>query len=116
MAVCACPSSPQTVACRCKDVWWIQSVYVAPPARRRGHFKALYAHVRAEAVAQGAAGLRLYAGTQDLDNCRSVLLPPPQCSRLSCACADNTNVTAHATYEKLGMSGDHYRVFEDMFA
>lgn len=70
-------------------VWWIQSVYVVPGARRRGVFSALYQHVRAAAVAEGAGGLRLYA--------------------------DNTNGRAHETYRALGMNGDHYRVFEDMF-
>jgi len=44
------------------NMWWIQSVYVSPHARRRGHFKLLYAHVRNEAMKAGAAGLRLYAG------------------------------------------------------
>jgi predicted GNAT family acetyltransferase len=45
--------------------------------------------VRREALAAGAGGLRLYA--------------------------DTTNMTAHAVYAALGMNGDHYRVFEDMF-
>lgn len=70
-------------------VWWMQSVYVVPEARRRGIFSTLYRHVRAAAVAEGAGGLRLYA--------------------------DNTNGRAHETYRALGMNGDHYRVFEDMF-
>ena len=70
-------------------VWWIQSVYVAPPMRRRGVLKALYAHVRQEAQAAGVGGLRLYV--------------------------DNTNTRAQAVYAALGMKGDHYRVFEDMF-
>jgi RimJ/RimL family protein N-acetyltransferase len=52
-------------------------------------FGALYAHVRAAAIAEGAGGLRLYA--------------------------DNTNARAHRVYEALGMRGDHYRVFEEMF-
>jgi GNAT superfamily N-acetyltransferase len=69
-------------------VWWIQSVYCTPAARNKGHFKRLYAHVRAEAQAQGAAGLRLYA--------------------------DDANTSAHAAYTRLGMSS-HYKVFEDMF-
>jgi GNAT superfamily N-acetyltransferase len=42
-------------------VWWIQSVYVRPPYRRRGCFRRLYQHVRAAAAAAGAGGLRLYA-------------------------------------------------------
>jgi GNAT superfamily N-acetyltransferase len=75
---------------RNRMVWWIQSVYVAPPARRGGVFRALYDHVRTEARREGAAGLRLYV--------------------------DVTNSRAQAVYAALGMKGDHYRVFEDMFA
>ena len=70
-------------------VWWVQSVYVAQPMRRRGVLKALYRHVRGEAQAAGVGGLRLYV--------------------------DNTNTRAQAVYAALGMNGDHYRVFEDMF-
>jgi len=70
-------------------VWWIQSVYVAQEARRTGVLRTLYAHVRGEAQTAGAGGLRLYV--------------------------DNTNTRAQAAYAALGMNGDHYRVFEDMF-
>ena len=75
---------------RNRMVWWIQSVYVAPPARRGGVFRALYEHARHEAHRAGAGGLRLYV--------------------------DVTNSRAQAVYAALGMKGDHYRVFEDMFA
>jgi GNAT superfamily N-acetyltransferase len=74
---------------RNRMVWWIQSVYVVPAARKHGVFRALYAHVRAEAQASGAGGLRLYV--------------------------DTTNTRAQQVYTALGMNGDHYRVFEDMF-
>jgi ribosomal protein S18 acetylase RimI-like enzyme len=74
---------------RNRMVWWIQSVYVAPAARGRGIFRALYEHARREAQAQGAGGLRLYV--------------------------DVTNRRAQAVYAALGMKGDHYRVYEDMF-
>jgi ribosomal protein S18 acetylase RimI-like enzyme len=74
---------------RNRMVWWIQSVYVAPTARGRGVFRALYEHAKREAQAQGAGGLRLYV--------------------------DVTNRRAQAVYAALGMKGDHYRVFEDMF-
>ena len=74
---------------RNRMVWWIQSVYVAPTARRGGVFRALYEHAKREAQAQGAGGLRLYV--------------------------DLTNSRAQAVYSALGMNGDHYRVFEDMF-
>ena len=71
-------------------VWWIQSVHVAPEARRRGVFRALYDTARREARAAGAGGLRLYV--------------------------DTSNTAAQAVYAALGMNGNHYRVFEDMFA
>ncbi len=70
--------------------WWIQSVYVAPDARRHGVFRALYAHVEAEARATpGVCGLRLYV--------------------------ENDNARAQATYAALGMRDAHYRVFEAEF-
>jgi GNAT superfamily N-acetyltransferase len=75
---------------RNRMVWWIQSVYVWPEARRRGVFRALYDRVRQEARAAGAGGLRLYV--------------------------DTTNAHAQRTYAALRMNGDHYRVFEDMFS
>lgn len=66
--------------------WWIQSVYVAPEARGRGVFRALYEHVRAEVEAEpGLLGLRLYV--------------------------DRGNRGAQAVYERLGMSRDHYDLF-----
>lgn len=70
-------------------VWWIQSVHVAPEARRHGVFRALYAFARREAQSAGAGGLRLYV--------------------------DVTNTRAQAVYAALGMNGGHYRVFEEMF-
>jgi GNAT superfamily N-acetyltransferase len=75
---------------RNRMVWWIQSVYVVRDARGRGVLRALYDVARREAVAAGAGGLRLYV--------------------------DATNARAIAVYTALGMNGDHYRVFEDMFA
>jgi ribosomal protein S18 acetylase RimI-like enzyme len=74
---------------RNRMVWWIQSVYVLPEARRRRVFRALYETARREAQDAGAGGLRLYV--------------------------DNTNTRGQAVYTALGMTGDHYRVFEDMF-
>ena len=75
---------------RDRMVWWIQSVYVQPDARGRGVLRTLYEAARREAVAAGSGGLRLYV--------------------------DTTNIRAQAAYAALGMNGDHYRVFEDMFA
>lgn len=42
------------------DLWWLQSVYVDADHRRRGVFRAMYAHVEALAREAGAIGLRLY--------------------------------------------------------
>jgi GNAT superfamily N-acetyltransferase len=74
---------------RNRMIWWIQSVYVSPDARQHGVFRGLYRHVRDEAKSAGAGGLRLYV--------------------------DTTNTRAQQVYAALGMNGDHYRVFEDMF-
>jgi len=74
---------------RNRMVWWIQSVYVEPDARGRGILRTLYDVVHREARAAGAGGLRLYVNTN--------------------------NVQAQTVYAALGMNGDHYRVFEDMF-
>lgn len=74
---------------RNRMVWWIQSVYVVPDARTFGVFRALYDHVKFEAQAAGAGGIRLYVDTR--------------------------NTRAQAVYAALGMNGEHYRVFEDMF-
>ena len=74
---------------RNRMIWWIQSVYVLPGDRSRGVFRALYAHTRRAAQEAGAGGLRLYV--------------------------DTTNTRAQQVYASLGMNGDHYRVFEDMF-
>lgn len=71
-------------------VWWVQSVYVDPDHRRRGLYRRLYAAVRDAARKANAGGLRLYV--------------------------DASNTHAQATYSALGMDGDHYRVFEEMFA
>jgi GNAT superfamily N-acetyltransferase len=74
---------------RNRMVWWIQSVYVVPDARARGLFRSLYETARREAQAAEAGGLRLYVHT--------------------------SNTRAQRVYGALGMNGDHYRVFEDMF-
>jgi ribosomal protein S18 acetylase RimI-like enzyme len=68
------------------DFWWIQSVYVAPEARRRGVFRALYRHVEAKAREARACGLRLYV--------------------------EGANANAQATYRGLGMSASHYELYE----
>ena len=67
-------------------VWWIQSVYILPGHRRKGYFKEMYKHVRETALQNGVAGLRLYV--------------------------EKDNTAAQKTYEALGMTGDHYRMYE----
>jgi GNAT superfamily N-acetyltransferase len=74
---------------RNRMVWWFQSVYVMPPERGTGVFREIYAHIRGAARAEGAGGLRLYVHTG--------------------------NARAQAVYAALGMNGEHYRVFDDMF-
>lgn len=72
------------------EVWWIQSVYVAPDHRRTGVYRALHDDAVARARARGAAGLRLYVETR--------------------------NRAAMRTYERAGMVGGHYEVYEQLFA
>jgi GNAT superfamily N-acetyltransferase len=70
-------------------VWWIQSVYVDPSFRKRGIYAGLYAHIKAiVAPDPSIRGIRLYV--------------------------DNRNVSAQQVYARLGMSGEHYKVFEWM--
>jgi GNAT superfamily N-acetyltransferase len=70
-------------------VWWIQSVYVVPEQRGRRVYAGLYDHVRQLAAADAAIrGIRLYV--------------------------DGRNVRAQEVYTRLGMNGEHYRVFEWM--
>jgi ribosomal protein S18 acetylase RimI-like enzyme len=67
--------------------WWIQSVYVPAEFRRRGVYRALYAHVRALADADaGVCGIRLYV--------------------------EKDNHAARSTYATLGMQDAHYRIYE----
>ncbi|MGZ3698453.1 MAG: GNAT family N-acetyltransferase [Bdellovibrionota bacterium] len=71
------------------EVWWIHSVYVVPEARGAGAFRALYEHVRGIVQqSESLRGLRLYV--------------------------DKRNVAAQRVYERLGMSQDHYALFEWM--
>lgn len=74
---------------RARQIWWIQSVYVVPSARRWGVYRRLHDAATTEAREGGAAGLRLYV--------------------------DERNQAAMAVYRAMGMNGDHYRVFERMF-
>jgi ribosomal protein S18 acetylase RimI-like enzyme len=67
--------------------WWIQSVYVQPEYRRRGVFRALYAHVERLATEDAeVVGLRLYV--------------------------EHENHSARQTYRSLGMKQTGYVVME----
>lgn len=70
-------------------VLWIQSVYVRPEFRKKSIFSRLYKHIQ-EKVANNAdlRGIRLYA--------------------------DKTNTSAHGVYEHLGMTAEHYQMYEWM--
>lgn len=70
------------------NIWWFQSVFVLPEYRRRGIFRSIYSHIKNEADKQGIAGLRLYVETG--------------------------NSRARKTYMALGMSSDHYTMYEWM--
>ena len=68
-------------------VLWIHSVYVLPTFRKSGVFKALYSHLKNLVQAgNDLRGLRLYV--------------------------DKSNLNAQKVYESLGMSGEHYHLFE----
>lgn len=69
--------------------WWLQSVYVRPGWRRRGVFRALYAHVTAAAQTQpDVCGFRLYV--------------------------ERDNHAAQATYRALGMHETDYLLLEQL--
>jgi GNAT superfamily N-acetyltransferase len=70
------------------NVWWFQSVFVIPSQRRKGIFRSMYMHIRAEAEKTGVAGLRLYVETN--------------------------NYRAQETYKSLGMTSEHYSMYEWM--
>ncbi len=70
-------------------VLWIQSVYVRPEYRKRSIFSHLYKHI--QNMVDGNSnlrGIRLYA--------------------------DKTNTPAHGVYEHLGMTAEHYQMYEWM--
>ncbi len=67
-------------------VWWFQSVYIEKSYRRRGIFKMMYNHIKENAISNGIAGLRLYVEVE--------------------------NTTAQKTYEAMGMSSSHYKMYE----
>jgi ribosomal protein S18 acetylase RimI-like enzyme len=70
-------------------VLWLQSVYVREAYRKKGVFRQMYDNL-ADAIRKdpGLRGLRLYV--------------------------DKSNERAMKTYEKMGMDGSHYTVYEWM--
>lgn len=70
-------------------VWWLHSLYFKPEHRGQGLFSQMYQYVQELAKNQkDIRGIRLYV--------------------------DHTNLHAQKVYTKLGMNGDHYRLFEWM--
>jgi len=70
-------------------VIWVQSVYVVPALRGRGIYRRLYEHLRDRVLASpDLRGIRLYV--------------------------DRRNLPAQRVYERLGMSREHYEMFEWM--
>lgn len=68
-------------------VLWIQSVYILPEFRRKGVYSRMYSYIKNIVHEDDSLnGIRLYA--------------------------DKDNKIAHKTYQKLGMSPDHYVTFE----
>ena len=68
-------------------VLWIQSVYVPPELRRSGVYRRMYEHLRERVLASpDLMGIRLYV--------------------------DRRNTAAQGVYERLGMSREHYEMFE----
>jgi GNAT superfamily N-acetyltransferase len=70
-------------------VWWIHSVYVIPSARRIGVFSDFYKFIQLQGQScANIRGLRLYV--------------------------DKGNKSAQMVYKKLGMSNQHYDLYEWM--
>lgn len=72
---------------RCQTVLWIHSVYIQSDHRRKGVYKAMYSHIKGIVDSdQSFAGIRLYV--------------------------DKSNKNAIKVYEQLGMSCEHYELYE----
>ncbi len=70
-------------------VLWIQSVYVPPEQRGHGIYRALYEHLKRRVELEpGLKGIRLYV--------------------------DRRNAVAQRVYARLGMTREHYDLFEWM--
>lgn len=69
------------------EVIWIHSVYVRPEYRGKGVYKSMYQFLRDKVeTSEEYAGIRLYV--------------------------DKRNLSANKVYKKLGMSDEHYTLFE----
>lgn len=81
--------TPEWSDWRNATVYWLQSVYVLPEYRQAHVFSRMFSYI-SERIRNNpdSAGLRLYV--------------------------DKSNQKAIKVYEKLGMDGDHYRLFELM--
>lgn len=74
---------------RSKGVLWIQSVYVDIEYRKKGLYTQMYKHIQSIVENDNdLAGIRLYV--------------------------DKSNINAINVYKKLGMSSDHYELYEWM--
>ncbi len=72
------------------DIWWLQSVYVHEDFRRRGVFRSLVEHLRAEAQSSpSVVGIRLYV--------------------------EENNERAAVTYDRLGLPEAGYAVREQIW-
>ena len=72
---------------RAKKVWWIHSVYVVPDFRGQGVFRKIYDFLKVKINSNDeVAGLRLYV--------------------------DKSNINAQKVYQKIGMSNEHYELYE----
>ena len=82
-----CMTAPEWSDWRNGTVVWIHSVYVVPDARRQGVFRALYEHLRRSVeTTPELVGLRLYV--------------------------DKTNERAQRVYDAMGMTREHYDLYE----
>jgi GNAT superfamily N-acetyltransferase len=67
-------------------VWWIHSVYVEPKLRGQKIFSQMYEFIKAKTTSEGSRGLRLYV--------------------------EKTNLKAQRVYQNLGMTKEHYELYE----
>lgn len=71
------------------QIWWVQSVFVAPEFRQQGVFKRLFEYLATLAIEERVLGVRLYVEDQ--------------------------NERAQRTYQQLGLTEPGYRVMERWF-